>query len=555
MGGPTTQQSMVIINDNVRSRVKKIYTWRFTPTRAGKFTIPATSVKASGKVYRSRPIDINVLAPTESDLFSIRVETDRKRIYPMQRFTVDVVVELKRLPEEFSHISPVSSRVLRASPRLDIPWFLDSRIPTGIEALGPLDYRPWRTRDGSGFGINGLGSFAVATFLPDAEPVEDEDGEGTGRLRYRFRRPFVATRGGEFELGRVSLQGQLVESITDQRPKWESVFGTSEPVVVNIQPLPLDSRPDSWIGVIGDLDVRSEITPKTARVGEPVTLTLKLNGTGTLADAFPPDLAKDETIAEYFRVYEPTSKLVDRARVFTYSLRATKAGTIEFPSIALSWFDPAREEYVTGRTSPISVAVAEGQSLDGDQIVTGLAAATATPGQPPSLLQQNEEGILANASTLTNDGLRPSNWFIVWGGIAGITALLCLTTGRKASLAAKAKARKKQQLASASNELKAAFEKLGAGDRDGGISGVRLAVNRIVSAAVGSPDEGLTTQEVTARLSSAGFDVGLVDQTRDLLEACDAARYGAAGDAIRTLRSQAESTIADLLKAARRVAA
>lgn len=58
---------------------------------------------------------------------------------------------------------------------------------------------------------------------------------------------------------------------------------------------PLDGRPDSFIGAIGSFTVVSELSPTTARVGDPLTLAITLKGKGLLSDAQPPRL---DSVAE-----------------------------------------------------------------------------------------------------------------------------------------------------------------------------------------------------------------------------------------------------------------
>ncbi len=543
IAGPTQQQSILSINGRTVRTTTTTFSWQITPLTAGRMTIPASTVKSGDKTLKSQPVQVNVVAPSESDLFSLSARVDRERIYPRQRFAIEFNVEMRRLPEPFSDVSPVSSRVLRNSPALRVPWFEDSRIPDGLAPLQPLDTRPWRTVDGSGFTLNGLRQFGFLTMLPKAEVV-NEDKEPQ-RIRYTFKRQFAAERAGRFELGMASLRGSLVDTIENDRATLKDIYGVTEPVIVNIEPLPLDSRPDSWIGVIGDLDVRSEITPKVGRVGQPMTMTLTLTGTGAMVDAFPPKLSDNDAITNQFRVYEPTSRLTGSSRIFNYSVRPRQAGDIVFPPIELTWFDPLREEYVTGRTSEIPLRIAEGNALANKEIQSPAENSTAEP------MVATTPGITANLPQLTDDGIRPRHWFITWATIAAVTVVLCLATGRNASQAARLAKIRTERFLSAETELARAIGQLRSGDRDAGITGIRTAVNRIAAAASDSSDEGLTTAEVSDRLSGSAFESDLVTATHTLLEDCDAARYGAASDNLEDLQDAAQRTVGDLLHAAR----
>lgn len=545
--GRSLMQSIVDINGRLSQETTTTFSWRLTPANPGKLTIPATAVKSGDKSYKSRPVQVEVVAPSKSDLFSLTVKLDRDHVYPGQRFAVDLTVEMQALPEPYADTSPVSAIVPRDPPALSIPWFEDSRLPKAISALQPLDTRPWQTRDGSGFTINGMRRFRFLTFLPEPEVVAPENDEQPQRVRYTFSRRYVATKAGRYELGPASLRGALVKGIEDNRVTLERVFGVSESLVVTVDPLPLKSRPKSWIGVIGELDVRSEITPTSCRVGQPLTLTLTLEGTGALGDAFPPDLSQNEAVTNLFRVYEPTSRLTRSSRIFSYSLRPKQAGNLLFPPIDLTWFDPLREKYVTGKTSEIALNIAEGTVLAGSDIKSG---DTAAPVELTSLTATSE-GITANQSNLADNSVSPHSWFAAWGIIAGATLIICVGTSRKASKASEMAKARRDRLRSAETEFQDALQRLQSGDRNAGLAGIRCAVNRIAAAAAGSTDEGLTTEEVGSRLDSAGFEPQLVESTRALLEDCDAARYGAVGQQLKGIEATAKQTVARLVQAAK----
>ena len=120
-------------------------------------------------------------------------------------------------------------------------------------------------------------------------------------------------------------------------------------------------------------------------MGDPLTFTLVLSGSGSLAAVKPPDLGKAPAVAERFKVYEATQKTdADTAR-FVYSLRPLAEGDEPFPAVAVAYFDVDEERYVTLQSDPIPISITKAERLSGDQIVAVAARGRADgegPGSP-----------------------------------------------------------------------------------------------------------------------------------------------------------------------------
>ena len=549
-GQPMRRQMTTITNGRLTTRVVSV-TWSYDalPLKPGRFTLPAPTVPVDGREVSGQPVQVEVVGPTPSKLFRLGAEVPAD-LYPLQRFSVRLIVDLRRLDPPWTEVSPVSARVQDELPLLRVPWFADD---PGIDGLiaDALPLNRWVRRDGSGFSINSVRGFSL---LSEKVELTDDQGQPTTYWRYVFSRTFIARHPGSYELGRASLRGPLLKSVDGSRGTWERVYGLTEPVRVSVRPLPLDGRPDSWIGVIGDLDVR--ITPTDAAVGQPLTLTLTLSGTGALDDAFPPDLTTRPEITDAFRIYEPTSRRVRDGRLFTWALRARRAGSVEFPAIELSWFDPEQGRYVTGHTSPIELRIREGETLAASDL-TGTSAASTASG--PAGVAKPVTGSQANSPIATNllvfrdESIHPRNWFAGWallagGGLAGWWLL-----GRLNSQTAAARTRTRQRLREADSRLQAGLKQLESSQPDDGIASLRRAVAIAVGAAEHSDDTGLTTEEIVIRMQQLGFEPKLAADTKRLLDACDAARYGAGGDH-SPLARLAEATVPPLLKAAGTIA-
>ena len=103
-------------------------------------------------------------------------------------------------------------------------------------------------------------------------------------------------------------------------------------VVVREVPVP---RPATFCGGIGGYRLAASASPKSLRVGDPLTLTLDIErgtGSGSLDLISAPDLTANPRIAADFEILDksPTGRSGGEAKRFEYALRPKRAG-VEIP--------------------------------------------------------------------------------------------------------------------------------------------------------------------------------------------------------------------------------
>ena len=164
---------------------------------------------------------------------------------------------------------------------------------------------------------------------------------------------------------------------------------TSDSPRLVVQPLPAPA-PASFSGAVGDFQLASRVVPETAEVGEPVTWTLELTGTGNWPNI--PGLPARQA-SQTFRVVQPDAKReIPEGRLFDGSIAEdvvlipTRAGDFQLGPVEWTFFDP-----VAGRYKTIS---APATTL---QITTSTAPAVAPPQSnqtadplPPPLVGGNQ---------------------------------------------------------------------------------------------------------------------------------------------------------------------
>ncbi|AHG90691.1 Aerotolerance-related protein BatD [Gemmatirosa kalamazoonensis] len=158
----------------------------------------------------------------------------------------------------------------------------------------------------------------------------------------------------------------------------ESYTARSEPAsIVGVAP-PLAGRPSDWVGAVGVLRASSRLDTATTRVGDPLVLTLRVEGTANvkLLPRPPLSIAWGTAVPGEERVtVDSTALLVRGAKEFDWIVTPRTAGDQEVPTIRYPYFDPYRRVYDVATSTPLPVAVSPGT----------LAAATSDSVAPHAL--------------------------------------------------------------------------------------------------------------------------------------------------------------------------
>jgi tetratricopeptide (TPR) repeat protein len=138
----------------------------------------------------------------------------------------------------------------------------------------------------------------------------------------------------------------------------------SEPLSLTIKPLP--AAPAGFTGAVGDFNFLSKVVPLSAAVGEPITWTLELNGTGNWPDIT--GLPQRE-VSNDFQVVQPKSKrTMKEGALFEGSLTEdvvlvpTKPGSYKLPPVRFTYFDTRSGTYKTIASEPVTVTVTAGSA-------------------------------------------------------------------------------------------------------------------------------------------------------------------------------------------------
>ena len=168
---------------------------------------------------------------------------------------------------------------------------------------------------------------------------------------------------------------------------------TDSTVVVAVEP-PTNGRPADYGGAVGNLQVATKLDTVGSRVGDPLTLTVRVSGTGNVK-LFPrptvgvswANLVKGDE-----RVHVDTmARRIAGAKEFDWVLTPKIAGELDVPPIRYSYFNPDTRRYEVASTNPTRLRVRPGSLASAD---TGRADAllplrTRYRGAPPAPLHEH----------------------------------------------------------------------------------------------------------------------------------------------------------------------
>ena len=556
-----SSQAITIINgqQTVVSRNAIVYTFALTPQAAGTLTIPGATATVNGKVLRAADLELRVLDPPPQNSVLFEIQVDRSVVYPMQPFEVRAVISVEALPEPLAERDPVESLARMASrlPALTLPWVDDDQLPMGLSPA--RSWRDWigdiRSSRSGGFSINGLSArsqfgFGVrpVAFLVESVPFAGagEDGKQRKYRRYVFARTFQATLPGTYTFGPAKLQGDFVSDIRRDRARLESVYAVAKSLDVRVREVPTQGRPADFVGAIGKFRFDVDVNPKQARVGQPLTLTMRLVGQGNVDSIIEPDLLQVPNIAERFKLYDSTAETDAQSRTFSMSIRPKVAGQLEFPPIAVSYFDVEQEKYVSLQSVPVPLEVSAVAGLQADDIAADSSRA------PTGDLEVQSGGIFGNItemSDLANERVDAARWLICLTAVLGAFVVAWVSVGRLRQSATQE--RKWKQ-----HVFRDARERLGALTADGNqLSGAEAAelvcetLFTVVAELSGTADASLTSQDVLHRVASWSLDESGIERLHQLLAKCDEARFGGV-ISVTDIESDADAVLLVLERAA-----
>jgi BatD DUF11 like domain len=232
------------------------------------------------------------------------------------------------------------------------------------------------------------------------EPFETHEGSARTGLSYHTRA--IASTAGRVRLNPTSQLISLNVGVTGfgffQQRQYQQFAVPDSPVSIEVRPLP--PAPAGFTGSVGAFSITSKVVPLEVKVGEPITWTVELTGSGNWPEirGLPSREAPSDfqVIQPKPKRTQPQGKLFEGTLAEDVVLVPTKPGSYVLPPLEFTYFDPRSGSYKTisapGATvvadpaAPApAVAAPETAAAPGAPSVSASAPTTeAKPPEPPA---------------------------------------------------------------------------------------------------------------------------------------------------------------------------
>ncbi len=557
------QVSVTVVRGQVRKTgfFGRLFSYRITPDRKGEFQIGPVRLALPDRTLVEQGPTITVQGIEEQDDVIVEVVASRETVLLDESFDIALNILMKRMPGTLAALDPLDPA---RPPQLDVP-FMEMQPIAGLD--GPdlralLRARLAQRRSDPGFAINNY------TVRPDPfdEMFRFDRHREPSKARFMFERRAVERNGvpyykysvvlsyrpeeeGVYTFGPVMFKGDIVRNIdAGRRMNTHPVFAVGPARIVRVVPPPEEGRPLSFIGAIGSgLTASAELDTQRCKIGDPLTLTLTVSGDATLRNAHAPPIHAQPDVHSRFRVYpDATETFRQRDSVrFLYRLRPIMAGTIDLPSLAVSYYDSRERDYRTAWTKPMPIRVDDSHQIGVEDVIglkahEDVGALHETAPLAPAPLSVSPVG--AEPKPLRFDG-RHGACAVVAPGVYGFVVLLRWRRRRASALAARKRRR---------SALGRALAVLRDAERDADLvvraQSVCEAMKTYLAQRLDVEPAGLTPSDARRLLARQGVEAAVVARFEAVLEAHFNAAYHGAGVGLPTPDRDDVSDVEDILR-------
>jgi len=367
---------------------------------------------------------------------------------------------------------------------------------------------------------------------PGIEPGQSEHPEVLDGRRYNVTQvvvPLFALEEGKTVIEPSTMQiGVVRRGGSFLQPATQRSF-SSNAIELQVRPLPEEGRPTGFAGAVGRFGLAATTDRTTVDAGETISLTLKLSGRGSLRSP-----AIDLDLPKALKVYseEPSRRVRivgDEVRsevVFREAVVPLEPGQYTIPSVRFPYFDPETGKYRVASSQPISIEV--GGTAVVDPAIVARSAELTHAKKTVEVLGSDILPLHTGPRLLGDSRIRLlSPWilFLLVVPLLGFSGV-SIAHNRRLFLGT-SRGQEQARMKAAKSACKDAAEAARAEDPVASERALRsyLGARLNRSADAFSPDDGRTA------VAAAGLNEALAGELGDLLERCEAVRYGGASTA------------------------
>lgn len=511
-----SERSITIVNGRRTQTTNQRYvmTYSLLAGKPGILKLPGVNVTVGGKVFKTNPLSVNVVAPGESDKLALEISVSKKKCYAGEPVEISLKWYVHGSVASFVGVNGVSFN----SPIFDSSAFYIERIINEPMALK-------NKKNFVGLQLNGKN-------VPFVQRGVNRKGEDWVELSYSA--VFIAKHAGNIQIEPSHVSVDIADGPVVSR----GLFGgnqretnrymdKSQGAELEVVSLPDVARPKEAYGLVGNYTIASDVSSTTVDVGQPITLTVIVGGSKLLSPVLWPDLESTEGFAGNFKISTQREDPVVEGgqKIFTMTIRVSNDSITEIPAIPLAFFDTDKGEYVTAKSKPIPLKV------NPSDVVTFADAELSGNGTINSQVEAVKKGMSANVQDikLVSQDFSPlaaivsPGYLSLWGlpfaafVVSGVFKLLTNTSDAKVAASRCRGARK-----NAEAMLKTAETK----------QDIAAAMREYIGWRFGKSSGALTGMDCERVVADATGDAVVAKEYRAIFETCEAAYYTGSGGQI-----------------------
>jgi hypothetical protein len=536
IAGPytSTSSSTSWVNCQMTSSKEVRYTYTLLPEKEGDYQIQAATIVVKKEKYYSNVLNIKVLPEDKSS----QSQQSGNATQSCQ------IRQSQSITSENLFIRPIISRTkIKEQEAVVLTYRLYARVDvTNIQSPKFPDFK--------GFLVQEID-------LPPERTMQPENYDGVNYYTYDLRKVLLFQQ----QVGQMAIEPMSCDVIvrvrsTQQRPRsiFDDFFDTYQEVSktvttsklnISVDPLP-QPKPTDFSGLVGKLSLATKVSATEVEANQPITITLKLQGSGNLKMLKNPALQ----FPQDFETYEPkstnnfntTDAGLSGSKTIEYLVIPRHDGDFIIPPTTISYFDITSDSYKVLSTEPINIKVNKGnQSASNAPVVNNF-----TTQEKVEVLATDIRYISTSAPNIKPSQriITGSMLFWLFYIISFVITLGLIILFRKQARdnANVALMRNRKANKVARRRLKVAERECKAGNKDTFYDEILKALWGYLSDKLSIPVSELNKDNISLRLSQRGVADDIIQEFVKLLNDCEFERYAPISNKESAMRHTFETT-------------
>ncbi|MCQ2183845.1 MAG: BatD family protein [Bacteroidales bacterium] len=534
--GPQTgsSTSISIINGNRTTSITKSFTYIVEARAAGVINLPTATVDVKGEQWTSGNVSIEVVSGErnntgsspdvtgENQKSSNNQQTARQRVNPGQAQSAgDIGSDDLYMKMFLSRSSVVVGEPITVTLKLynagyNLTNLEDVKLP-GFNGFWSQDITPdgniqFERENVDGYIMNSAVIKQYVIIPQKAGEIEIDPAEMVCRIDVR----------------RYSNTGSIFDGFFDDYATIRKRVATPRRVV-KVNPLPAGA-PQSFYGGVGKFAVGAKLSESSIAAHEAGSLILTVSGKGNISlletpkVSFPPDFEVYDVKAQ--ERIDKASGATSGTKIYEFPFIPRSHGDFTIEPISYTYYDTDSHSYVTLKTQPLEIHVERGTETGAGSTVvsTGIVSkkGVKTLNEDIRYICTKDDALTAEPEFFVFSGLFwiliaciVLLWGLAWAGIVWIRRRRSDVVGAKVRKASKmALSRLRTAAIFLDKDLYSAF-----------YEELHKALLGFVADKFNLKVAELSQDSIQERLSSSGVPSAVIDDLKQLLSACDEARY------------------------------